>query len=141
MNRREFLTASGAAALSTTGTFHSMESLVPSDSGAYKAIHKPLDRFVEQYMRGMNAPGMTLTFADRDGVQRVVTYGFTDLETRARVKPDELFEIGSISKSFVALCLRSEEHTSELQSRVDLVCRLLLEKKKKKKKMTCALIH
>src|SRR2546428_6637898 len=28
---------------------------------------------------------------------------------------------------------RSEEHTSELQSRSDLVCRLLLEKKKKKK--------
>src|SRR5690242_21481674 len=27
---------------------------------------------------------------------------------------------------------RSEEHTSELQSRVNLVCRLLLEKKKKK---------
>src|SRR5438105_9317142 len=27
---------------------------------------------------------------------------------------------------------RSEEHTSELQSRVDLVCRLLLEKKKRK---------
>src|SRR5438034_4915911 len=30
--------------------------------------------------------------------------------------------------------LRSEEHTSELQSHSDLVCRLLLEKKKKKKK-------
>src|SRR6267142_4736752 len=29
--------------------------------------------------------------------------------------------------------LRSEEHTSELQSHVNLVCRLLLEKKKKKK--------
>ena len=29
---------------------------------------------------------------------------------------------------------RSEEHTSELQSRFDLVCRLLLEKKKQKKK-------
>src|SRR2546421_7450764 len=28
---------------------------------------------------------------------------------------------------------RSEEHTSELQSRSDLVCRLLLEKKKKKR--------
>src|SRR2546429_6948260 len=27
-------------------------------------------------------------------------------------------------------CLRSEEHTSELQSRLHLVCRLLLEKKK-----------
>ena len=31
---------------------------------------------------------------------------------------------------------RSEEHTSELQSRQYLVCRLLLEKKKKKKNMT-----
>src|SRR5205809_1517766 len=29
-------------------------------------------------------------------------------------------------------CHRSEEHTSELQSRLHLVCRLLLEKKKKK---------
>src|SRR5687768_17956052 len=29
---------------------------------------------------------------------------------------------------------RSEEHTSELQSRLHLVCRLLLEKKKKRKK-------
>src|SRR5690349_23147612 len=34
----------------------------------------------------------------------------------------------------VVFVLRSEEHTSELQSRRDLVCRLLLEKKKKKKK-------
>src|SRR5699024_7563708 len=33
--------------------------------------------------------------------------------------------------------LRSEEHTSELQSRFDLVCRLLLEKKKKTTKERC----
>src|SRR3712207_8849182 len=35
--------------------------------------------------------------------------------------------------SVVGQLLRSEEHTSELQSRQYLVCRLLLEKKKKKK--------
>src|SRR3989440_6634480 len=35
--------------------------------------------------------------------------------------------------SAAASAKRSEEHTSELQSRSDLVCRLLLEKKKKKK--------
>src|SRR5205085_12315727 len=34
------------------------------------------------------------------------------------------------------LCQRSEEHTSELQSQSNLVCRLLLEKKKKKTKKT-----
>src|SRR6266498_4715606 len=36
-------------------------------------------------------------------------------------------------------CARSEEHTSELQSRPHLVCRLLLEKKKKTILMFCAL--
>src|SRR2546422_5961103 len=33
--------------------------------------------------------------------------------------------------------LRSEEHTSELQSRLHLVCRLLLEKKKQSRLMYC----
>src|SRR2546428_7634057 len=37
--------------------------------------------------------------------------------------------------------LRSEEHTSELQSRSDLVCRLLLEKKKKSKKNVSATLE
>src|SRR3712207_7335939 len=35
-----------------------------------------------------------------------------------------------LSFSFLGLTIRSEEHTSELQSRQYLVCRLLLEKKK-----------
>src|SRR2546427_9335408 len=37
--------------------------------------------------------------------------------------------------------LRSEEHTSELQSQSNLVCRLLLEKKKKKKNKTTLLLY
>src|SRR5207247_10957645 len=37
----------------------------------------------------------------------------------------------SASHRFLTEGRRSEEHTSELQSRVDLVCRLLLEKKNK----------
>src|SRR5690349_24900409 len=40
---------------------------------------------------------------------------------------------GSPAPRVVRQTGRSEEHTSELQSRRDLVCRLLLEKKKKKK--------
>src|SRR2546427_1725942 len=38
-----------------------------------------------------------------------------------------------VDLSFEAAELRSEEHTSELQSQSNLVCRLLLEKKKKRK--------
>src|SRR5438067_9621405 len=37
----------------------------------------------------------------------------------------------------LAAAVRSEEHTSELQSRFDLVCRLLLEKKKKNLDSEC----
>src|SRR5438045_9478015 len=46
------------------------------------------------------------------------------------------FRMMKVSSSFFAarLLLRSEEHTSELQSLRHLVCRLLLEKKKKNKK-------
>src|SRR2546427_13041361 len=47
---------------------------------------------------------------------------------------------GYVRDEFLAECsARSEEHTSELQSQSNLVCRLLLEKKKKKKrrKMRC----
>src|SRR5438067_4648764 len=39
------------------------------------------------------------------------------------------------------LLLRSEEHTSELQSRFDLVCRLLLEKKNNREHSCLSLCH
>src|SRR5207253_8568592 len=56
---------------------------------------------------------------------------FRSLFVRRGVRPDRGagIKLGSSTRS-----TRSEEHTSELQSRGHLVCRLLLEKKKKKKK-------
>src|SRR5690554_7134169 len=53
----------------------------------------------------------------------------TELVTRMRTS-EALMDV-----TFLLISSRSEEHTSELQSRPHLVCRLLLEKKKKKKKM------
>src|SRR5690349_7597950 len=44
-------------------------------------------------------------------------------------RPNGVFREG-LSRSLLDFLERSEEHTSELQSRRDLVCRLLLEKKK-----------
>src|SRR5207249_12158540 len=54
----------------------------------------------------------------------------------ARVPVGELREAGPLEQlgtEHLGLDTRSEEHTSELQSRFDLVCRLLLEKKNCKK--------
>src|SRR3712207_8422199 len=42
-----------------------------------------------------------------------------------------LYSVGAHVHSVLTVAVRSEEHTSELQSRQYLVCRLLLEKKKK----------
>src|SRR2546422_7931021 len=54
-----------------------------------------------------------------------------------RARPDPLIrEIAGWPALGSGFWGRSEEHTSELQSRLHLVCRLLLEKKKKKKKST-----
>src|SRR3989449_7788906 len=47
---------------------------------------------------------------------------------------EDRFERDILLLTFQDAQTRSEEHTSELQSRLHLVCRLLLEKKKKKKR-------
>src|SRR2546422_8544567 len=67
---------------------------------------------------------------------------------RLSIRPSEPWDVFSqrrVASTSVDRCLtprrypgrpRSEEHTSELQSRLHLVCRLLLEKKKKIAKTT-----
>src|SRR3712207_9231674 len=56
---------------------------------------------------------------------------------RAVARLEHVVVVGDVAAELPHLVdLRSEEHTSELQSRQYLVCRLLLEKKKKKKHQT-----
>lgn len=110
MTRRQFVGAGvRGAAVAAASKFFVVDSFArangQADGAKYRSVFTELDKFVEQYMRNMNAPGLTFVMADRDGVQRVATYGFSDPETKVSVKPDELFQIGSISKSFVANCL------------------------------------
>ena len=91
--RRELIanTFKASAVMAATQVFD-LDALAASK---YDAIHAQLDSFVESYMRAMNSPGLTLSLADRDGVQRVTTYGFSDKDLRERVQPGQLFEIGS----------------------------------------------
>src|SRR5260370_26789802 len=53
----------------------------------------------------------------------------TEWEYAARARTTTPFSFGAT----ITASLRSEEHTSELQSHLNLVCRLLLEKKKSTK--------
>src|SRR5947209_12599531 len=56
------------------------------------------------------------------------------LETAMALQFLKIFKLEVERSSRGRCCVRSEEHTSELQSRQYLVCRLLLEKKKNKNK-------
>lgn len=106
VTRRGFLNLSGQTlAAAVASRFFVLESEAQEKKSKYAECFQPLDTFVEQYMREMNSPGMTLVLSDRDGVQRIATYGFGDPEQHLAVTPQQLFEIGSISKSFVANCL------------------------------------
>src|SRR6266550_7233107 len=58
--------------------------------------------------------------------------GFTTAPERQCSPSASAFSSTPMFTSVCSLWARSEEHTSELQSRLHLVCRLLLEKKKKK---------
>src|SRR2546421_3128489 len=57
--------------------------------------------------------------------------GFEDRDLPTGYAPFGIQNLGGVIRDVCAAGCRSEEHTSELQSRSDLVCRLLLEKKKR----------
>jgi CubicO group peptidase (beta-lactamase class C family) len=105
LTRRNILEVAGLAAAAAAAGGFWVEDAHASTASKYQDVFADLDRFVEQFMRDMNSPGMTLVLADREGVQRVATYGFSDLERQRKLNPDELFQIGSITKSFLAIVL------------------------------------
>src|SRR5437773_6560923 len=92
------------------------------------------------------APAHVETFRAVDSGQRmrakvVTTIGANTMNSAIPIGPIQGFASAPRPpgvKKIQATCAptRSEEHTSELQSHHDLVCRLLLEKKKKKTKTT-----
>ena len=69
----------------------------------FAAAYERLDEYVARHMAEMGAPGMTLALADRNGLLRASEYGLADVKAGIKVAPQTLFEIGSISKSFVAI--------------------------------------
>src|SRR5688572_32613927 len=77
----------------------------------------------------VKGPLMSLTIAKQIFMKTPAFLGFQPLNLLRSETADESTLVGRQLN-------RSEEHTSELQSQSNLVCRLLLEKKKKNKKQT-----
>lgn len=101
--RRAFLRSLSAGVISSCAPMISVAQETAATASSAKSTE--LDDFIGRYMQAMNAPGLTLALANKSGVVRTAGFGFSDVEQKVPVTPDLLFEIGSITKSFVALTL------------------------------------
>src|SRR5690606_38820487 len=124
---------------------------------AWKRKGDQIVRFGEKLISGMLARGYTQEFADRcfEQIKGFSEYGFPQSHSASfailvyvsawlkvyhpaafaaalvNSQPMGFYAPAQIVRDAQDHGVRSEEHTSELQSRENLVCRLLLEKKKK----------
>jgi D-alanyl-D-alanine carboxypeptidase len=64
-----------------------------------------LDEFIKQKMGATNTPGLSIALTDRDKTLQVACYGDANMAAGLPVKPETLFEIGSIGKSFTSIAL------------------------------------
>jgi CubicO group peptidase (beta-lactamase class C family) len=73
----------------------------------YGPALEALAAYARAELVAIGLPGMTLSVTDNAGFTAVIALGWADLETREPVTSDHLFQIGSISKSFLALTVLS----------------------------------
>jgi CubicO group peptidase (beta-lactamase class C family) len=114
LSRRDMLALGLLAAV----PFNLLAELARAAPGANSNSMRTLDRFIAGYCAAMNAPGLTLGLANGEGTIRTASYGYVDLAAKLPVSTSHLFEIGSISKSFVALTILQlhDEQKVDLQA-------------------------
>jgi len=112
LTRRAFLSRGTVATVAATNASLSSSLLWPSSADAAvpmpkaaSPVEEKLDAYVATYMPAMNAPGLTLGLTDASKTLRTIGYGYANVELKQEVNTSHLFEIGSITKSFVALVL------------------------------------
>src|SRR5688572_32591068 len=97
------------------------------DGNGRWAAQRHLPR-VEGHRAGIESVRDTVECAARLGIKVLTLYAFS-VENWKR-PATEVGTLMMLLKRYLRSELRSEEHTSELQSQSNIVCRLLLEKKK-----------
>jgi CubicO group peptidase (beta-lactamase class C family) len=64
---------------------------------------KQIDELVRREMNEDHTPGIAVAITSREGLLRILTYGFANRDSRQPVTEETLFGIGSIGKSFTAI--------------------------------------
>ena len=85
-------------------------------AGHYAAALTALRTYALDEVGRLGLPGMTISVTDGEGFTALLPIGWADVERRVPLTSDRYFQIGSISKSFIALTLLALSD----QGRVDL---------------------
>ena len=82
-------------------------TIVSKGAGAtdYGSALAHLSDYIALHLKDYGLPGMTFCVSDKDGFVAVINAGWADVDKRIPLGPDHLFQIGSISKSFAAICV------------------------------------
>jgi len=100
-------TATVAAALAADAV-PALAATNRSGGGAgHDALLKTLEAYAEQHRANWGLPGMTICLVDRKGFTGFIRTGWADIDKKIPVRPDHLWQIGSITKMMVALTLWS----------------------------------
>src|SRR5699024_11454449 len=101
------------------------------ESTAYSIQEQFVKEKCDQTNEGISGYKISMTSPDTQAFANTDEPAYGTYTEGNLVHSLESISIESLFEPLIEPELRSEEHTSELQSRFDLVCRLLLEKKKK----------
>ena len=114
MNRRELLTATAALAGTAATTAAVARAAAPAATDGiehaglpgrdYRPAVAAVRAQVMRHIADHGIPAITVAMVDADGFAAFIPAGFADVDKRVALGPDHLFQIGSITKSFAALC-------------------------------------
>ncbi len=119
IDRRSFFSL-GAKVVASTLLVPELNAATLWQESPSTVAQSALDAFILRYMQAMNAPGMALGIANKSGVVKAAAYGFSNIDTREPVAPEQLFQIGSLTKSFIALMLLQMREEGKLDLNRDV---------------------
>ena len=76
-----------------------------AQNSKYAAAVAAIGSYAEAHVRHFGLPGITLALTTADGFSTVLNFGFANLDTRAPITPETLWQVGSISKLMNAAVL------------------------------------
>ena len=130
LNRRGVLTsaalltgaaaATGANAAPSKGSGSQKIEISGPASPALVAAFQRIAAYAALHRKTYGLPGLTLVCTAPNGVTAYVRTGYADRELRTPLGPDHLFQIGSISKSFVAMAIHQLAQEGRLKLSDDI---------------------